>query len=220
MPDKEKAPLIKPNSSTALSIPEPSDIATDGQYFYIVSDRGYLYKTELNGKVVAKSDFSGVDFEAVCVVGEQLIVADEGARKVYYFNKQSLKKERTVVLNYDAATNRGVEGITFNAVKKEFYLFTEKDPVSCLVYDEQWQLKNYFIIRNISDASAACFYNNQLWILSDEDAAIYLLNVETEQVEMKYRLNLINPEGFCFGTNGVLSVCSDDMQKIFNYQGF
>ncbi len=113
-----------------------------------------------------------------------------------------------------------MEGITYNATKKEFYLFTEKDPVSCFVYDELWQLKNYFIIRNINDISAACYYHNQLWILSDEDAAIYQLNIETEQVDMKYRLNLINPEGLCIGSNGILTVCSDDMQKIFNYQGF
>ncbi len=91
---KEKVPMIKPTTSTVLSIPEPSDIATDGQYFYMVSDRGLLYKTELNGKVISKSNFNGVDYEALCVVGDQLIVSDEGSRKIYYFNKQSLKKKK------------------------------------------------------------------------------------------------------------------------------
>jgi uncharacterized protein YjiK len=217
IPVNEKAPLIKPNSATALSIPESSDIATDGQNFFIVSDRGMLYKTDLNGKVILKADFIGVDFEAVCVVGNQLVVSDEGARKIYYFNKETLKKERTVILNYDAATNRGVEGITYNPDRKEYYLFTEKDPVSCFIYDEQWQLKDYFIIKNISDISAACYYKNQIWVLSDEDSGIYHLNIDTKQVELKYHLNLINPEGFCFSPNGIMTVCSDDMQKIFNY---
>lgn len=179
-----------------------------------------LYKTDLNGKVMAKATFEGVDFEAVCVVDDYVIVVDEGVRQVHYFDRQTLTKSRTILLQNQAATNRGVEGMAYQPEQKLFYLFTEKDPASCFVYNEQWQLVDYFILRGISDISGAQFHNNKMWLLSDEESALFELDLQTKQIHKRYRLNLINPEGLYFQQSGVLTVCSDDMQKIFNYQGF
>jgi uncharacterized protein YjiK len=101
--------------------------------------------------------------------------------------------------------------------QKLFYLFTEKDPSSCLIFDEHWQQQDQVIIDGISDISGACYHNNTLWILSDEESAVFTLDKTNYKLEKKYRLNLINPEGICVSNTGLFTICSDDMQTLFNY---
>jgi uncharacterized protein YjiK len=220
VPDFDRVPLLKSDTQTALSIPEPSDIAFENDQYYIVSDRGILYKTDLNGKILAKSSYQGVDYESVCIAGSAVIVIDERVRMVHYFDKQTLQHIRSISVPYNAAANRGVEGILYVPETKLFYLFTEKDPSMCFIYDENWQQKDNIILDGVADISAACYYKNTIWLLSDEESAIFTYDPVQHKLEKKYRLNLINPEGICVVSSGTLTVCSDDMQKLFNYKSW
>lgn len=215
--ERDAVPVIRHHSKTSLSISEPSDIAFDNNQYFIVSDRGTVYKTDLNGKVLAKSVYQGVDYESVCVAGSSVVVVDERVRMVHYFDKQTLERTRSISVPYNAAANRGVEALVYMPDQKLFYLFTEKDPSSCLIFDEHWQQQDQVIIDGISDISGACYHNNTLWILSDEESAVFTLDRTNYKLEKKYRLNLINPEGICVGNTGLFTICSDDMQTLFNY---
>ncbi len=206
---------LKPIAKFNIEVKEPSDIKYDKQRnsFWIVSDNGRLVECDLNGKKIRKAKFKGVDFEGVDIVGNYVVVVDETDRKVHFFDKKSLDLIKTIPLYYAGARNKGFESILYNDKTNEYYLFTEMDPTYLFVYDKNFSLINQIELTFSTDISSARWHNGDLWILSDEDHAIYVLDHDMK-VKKKMVIPVINPEGITFA-DGKIYIVSDDLEKIY-----
>jgi len=214
LPELEK---IKPERSMNLEIAEPSDLVFDASRnsFFVVSDNGYLGETDLNGKLLRKTDEIGIDFEGITLTDKGLVTVDETPRRF-----QLMDKNWAVILSkkiqYNGGRNKGFESITWNAEKRIFLTATEKDPVHLLDLDENFNVINErrfpFSVR---DVSALSIHNGFLWVLSDEDRTIFKCDLNTLQPLRRFLLPIINPEGLTFDQNGNLYVCSDDRERLY-----
>ena len=213
------AQKLKHNWKQKLQISEPSDIclnaAKDG--FFIVSDDGLLFETDLEGKVKRKAAFRGFDFEGVFADQNGVYVMDERTRNVHTFSLPDLVLKRSVEIPYNGGRNKGFESLTWNEAKKQFLTFTEKDPTWIFELDLNFSVLNKQKLKGPSDISAAAFLKGKLFILSDEDHAIFRYNPETMEKEKKFKLDIINPEGLTFGPDGSLYVVSDDLGVLYRF---
>lgn len=210
--------VLKYAEYVSLKIPEPSGISycdvIDG--FYIVSDNGFLYKTDKNGKVVSKADYVGFDFEDVLFVDNQIFVVEEMTRDILVFNND-LEKIKTYHIEYNGGRNKGFESIAYNPDNQHFYMAVEKEPCYIYEFDKHFNQINKTVFKNAGDISALTFYNNHLYVLSDEDNAVYRINKKTFEVIKTYYFSIINPEGICFNNKGQMYIVSDDMERLFTF---
>jgi uncharacterized protein YjiK len=183
----------------------------------MVSDDGFLFETDLEGKILRKSNLKGIDFEAICLVKDLLYISDESARKIYAVNPVDLNLVKTFNLNYAAGRNRGFEAIAFNENQNVFYLISEKEPTLIRIYNEQFQQLSEITFDVTTDISSAYFYQNKLWLLSDEEHLIMQLD-ENFKVQKTLDVKILNPEGFFFNKQGDLTVISDDMAKLYQFE--
>lgn len=209
---------IKYHNSFNTAVPEPSDacLSANQQSLFVVSDNGFLFETDLEGKILRKSTITGIDFEAICLANDLLYISDESARKIYCVNPADLTIIKTFTLTYPAARNSGFEAIAFDETSKLFYLVSEKSPIVIRIYNEQFQQVNEINFDETSDISSAFFYENKLWLLSDEEHLVMQLDVNFKVIK-QYDIKILNPEGFFFNKQGNLTVISDDMAKIYQF---
>jgi uncharacterized protein YjiK len=119
---------------------------------------------------------------------------------------------------FGGGRNRGYEAITFNNAKNVFVLVVEKDPITLFELDADFKIINEINLSKIArDIAAATFYDNHLWLLSDEDRSIFKLNPTTYEVIGQWLLPVINPEGLAFDKEGNLLVTCDDMQRLYYF---
>ncbi|MCC5918825.1 MAG: SdiA-regulated domain-containing protein [Cryomorphaceae bacterium] len=213
-------PKLKPLGYINIEVPEPSDIAVnplkDNSYF-VVSDDGYLFEMNENGKITRKADFYGNDCEGVHADSNYVYVVEEFTRKIRVFDIHTFKLERTLVFPYSGGRNKGYESLTYNPVRKVFVMLTEKDPIYLLELDENLRLINEHYMEGIAgDISAATFYDNHIWLLSDEDMHVIKLNPQTYEEVGRWYIPVINPEGICFD-NGQMLIVSDDMERLYRF---
>ncbi|MGK4567529.1 SdiA-regulated domain-containing protein [Flavobacterium sp. 3HN19-14] len=217
----QKAVSIKPEKYISLDIPEPSDVCfrPDGKSMFIVSDNGFLFETDTEGKIIRKADYAGLDNEAVYVDEKYVYAVEEVTRKIKIFDVNTLKLERTVNLPYSGGRNKGYEALTFNKAKNKFVILTEKDPVYLFELDADLKVVNEINMSKIArDISAATYYNNALWLLSDEDMTVFKLDPNTYEVLAKWKVPIINPEGIAFDKSGNLLIQSDDMKRLYFFK--
>lgn len=210
-------PIERPQS---LTIPEPSDIcvAPDG-VVYIVSDQGYLFETDTEGRVVRKADYRGMDDEAVYADTQFVYVIEEAVRRVKIFDRASLELKRTVTLPYSGGRNKGYEALTYNPSTKKFLVFTEKDPNLVLEVDTDFHVTNEIRLDGLArDISAATFHDGFLWLLSDEDRTVFRVDASTYKPLEKWILPILNPEGIAFSPSGKLLILSDDMRRLYTFE--
>lgn len=217
----QKITKIKPFKKIYLSVPEPSDICLhpNGKTLFIVSDNGYLFETDLEGNVLRKADYKGLDCEGVHADEKFVYVVEEFSRKIRVFDIGTLQLQRTVYLEYNGGRNSAYEAITFNVAKNVFVLFTEKNPIYLFELNQDLQIINEYDLSKISrDISAATYYQDHLWLLGDEEMTVYKLNPKTYQVLDSWKLPVVNPEGLTFDANGNLLILSDDMQMLYYFK--
>lgn len=203
----------------SILVKEPSDVAFSAldQTLYIVSDNGKLYQTDLSGNLLRFcAEEVASDFEGVLVLSNRVLVSDERNRRILIYDTATLELLRTVSLTYHGAMNRGFEAIAFDEETKHFYLFTEKDPLLLYEFDEDFELINVIAPEGINEVSACSWYDESLWVLSDDDRTLYRLN-EDFSIASEWKLKVVNPEGFCFDDSGNLYVVSDDMELLYLY---
>lgn len=209
---------IKPITKHKVDVKEPSDIKFDEERnsFWIVSDNGVLKECDLEGNAIRKAKYKGIDFEGVEIVGNKVLVMDETNRKVHFFDKITLEKERTIQLYYQGGRNKGFESIAYNKKEEKYYIFTEKDPTLLFIYDKEFNLTNQIEINISSDISSARWHNDNLWVLSDEDRRIVVLD-NNYNVIKAYEIPIVNPEGIAF-TNDNMYIVSDDLEKLYVFK--
>jgi uncharacterized protein YjiK len=216
----QKCVVLKPVKSISIRIPEPSDICYNakGDTFFIVSDNGVLFETDYNGKILRQVKQADTDFEAVYSDDQFVYAVDETHRNIFLYSIDTFKVMRTENIPYYGGRNKGYEAFTFNKSKNEFVVFTEKDPAWLFELDKDFSIKNRINVSSLTtDISAATYYNNALWILGDEDRCLIKLNPETYEVIAKWKLPVINPEGFAFDKDGNFLVTCDDMQRLYYF---
>lgn len=213
---------IKPISSEKVEVKEPSDLIVNPKNpktLYMVSDHGFLYETDFSGKILNKFKWNGIDTEAVYAEGNKVYAVEEFGRNINIFDADSKKKIRTINVPYNGGRNKAYEAFTFNPKKNVFVLLTEKDPVYLIELDEDFNKINQMKMKKLaSDISAATFYNDFLWLLSDEDKMVIKMNPETYEVLMRYEIPVYNPEGIAFTSDGKLLILSDNMQTLYQFE--
>lgn len=216
----QKTTKIKPTKFISTAIPEPSDICynPNSDTFFVVSDDGILFETDQEGKIIRSAVENDADFEAVYTDGTNVYAVNERHRKVEVFNSISLKKSKTITVPFGGGRNRGYEALTYNKSKNSFILIVEKDPITLFELDANFAITNQIDLSKMArDFAAASYYENFLWLLSDEDRTVFKLNPNTYEVVGKWELPLINPEGLAFDKNGNLLITCDDMQRIYYF---
>jgi uncharacterized protein YjiK len=200
-----------------LRIKEPSDICVSpDNHLFIVSDNGNLYKTDLQGKIVATSTYEGYDFEAVCCDKNYIYVSEESNRKISVFDFE-LKYLKSYILAYQGGRNKGFEAMCFNEKTNTFTLISEKDPSVRRTYNKDFSSFDEVEMKNFSDVSSLTFHNNFYWILSDEEHTVFQFDINFE-LKNKIKLPILNPEGITFLDNETFLILSDDMQVMYTYK--
>ena len=211
---------LDPTAKIEIQVPEPSDIAhsADGKSLFVVSDNGYLFETDLKGAILRRADYKGLDDEAVFVSESKVYVVEEFTRKIKIFSLPNLVLEKTVKVPYYGGRNKGYEGLTYNKAKAVFSLFVEKDPLYVFELNEKLEKVNEIKLGKLArDISAATYYDDHLWVLSDEDRTIFKLNSKDYSVIDKWEIPVLNAEGLSFGADGNLIVASDALQRLYYF---
>lgn len=214
---------VKPDQFIQLKIKETSDLCIDVDFksFYMVSDNGLLYQTDLQGNVLRQAAIQGIDFEGVYSDSNYVYVLDETARKIIVINKSDLSVHRTVHIPYSGGRNKGYESITFNQARGVFIIITEKEPVYIFELDAQLNKVNEILLPfNVRDISGVTFHKNYLWFLSDEDRTVFQVNPNTYEKVNSWLIPVINPEGIAFDQEDNLYILSDDMERLYIFKSF
>lgn len=211
---------LKPSHSFSIEVDEPSDLVYDFETstLFTVSDNGYLAQIDTTGKLIAKSGEIGIDFEGITLLNNQIIAVDETPRKFSKFDKQFVHKFSKTI-QYHGGRNKGFESITYIPHKNVFLTAIEKDPVVLYELDTLFNvIQEINLPFKISDVSALTFYNNYLWVLSDEDRTVHKCNLDNYKSEKSFLLPIINPEGIAFNEKGDMYICSDDMERLYVFK--
>lgn len=207
---------LDPGKGRNLHVPEPSDICTasDGGY-YVVSDNGILFKLNSEYKIEKESSFKGFDFEGVYADDSLVYVSDESLRQVVIFYAQTLLVKEIKSFTYSGGRNLGMESLVYDVMNGKYIGFTEKEPCLLLQFDKNFSLISQRPLDGIQEVSSITFYNNALWVLSDEGMSITKLDPITFQTISKWEVPILNPEGICFSKTGKLLIVSDDQEELF-----
>lgn len=194
---------------------EPSGICYDksDKTYYVVSDKGSIVHFDADFKVLNKESFKGEDFEAVCINNNLLVISNESARKIYMINKRNLKKIKTIHLNLKGELNKGVEALTYIPELNQYVLLTEAPPIKLLLLNDQFLEVKQLTFSGLSDVSDVTYYNNHLYILSDEDEKILKMNLNLSIVQ-EFSVPVTNPEGLCFDDKKLI-IASDKLHKLY-----
>jgi uncharacterized protein YjiK len=216
----QKVGKLKPTKHITVTVPEPSDICYDSKNdtFYMVSDKGIIFETDKDCKVIRKHKQKGHDFEAVYADGTFVYAVDESNRTIYKYESKSFKLVKSTTIPYYGARNKGYESFDFDPINNKFILITESNPIMLFELDADFKVTRQNDLSAIAeDISSARFHNGFLWLLSDEDSMLLKLNASTYEVLQKWSLPLINPEGLVFDKEGNLLIACDDMQRVYYF---
>jgi uncharacterized protein YjiK len=221
---KDSLTVLDPVAVYTVNVPETSDLCFGAttDILYTVSDRtAKVYKITSQGKVLSELPFTGSDLEGVfCLANQFLYVVEERLRLVYKLDLQgNILGQKTIpVENNDE--NQGLEGITYAAFNKHFYILNEKNPALLIETDEDLNVLKSYPIEFSSDCSGICVdnINQQLWIVSDEEATVNQCTMQGELVK-SYRIPVSNPEGIAFDPEGnKLYVISDAEARLYLFE--
>ncbi len=200
-----------------LKIPEPSDICLhkSGNSVFIVSDRGRIYETDFEGKILRASEQKPYDFEGITFTGgNELFVVDEEKNIICMYNVAALKINDIFRTEIKTSPKSGIEAIC-EIQDGKILAITEKDPVEMFVYTYDFDLLERKKPKVPKDISAACFYKQRLWLLSDEDSAVYLMKDDFITIEKTWKIPFSGAEGIAFTKDGVLMVVSDKTETLY-----
>ena len=201
------------------NIPEPSDVVYDKEtnHFFIVSDHGMLFECNLDGSIIRKAEYEGLDFEGVEVKDSFLYVSDESPRKVYKYRKSDLSMVKEYSVSWAGAMNKAFESITYNYAKKCFVLVAQY-PTVIIEYNDDFKEINRYKFHSTRDVSDARWYNGDIYLLGSLDETIFKCDPITYEVKEWYKIDVLNPEGLAFDADGNVTITSDNLQRIYFFK--
>ena len=200
-------------------IPEPSDVVydKDSKHLFIVSDHGMLFECDLEGNVIRKAAEEGLDFEGVEVTDSFVYVSDETPRIIYKYLKSDLSFIKNYRVTWNGAANKAFESITYNQTKKCFVLVSEA-PAVIIEYDDHFRELERYPFKHTRDVSGARWYNGAMYLIGGKDDIVFKCDPTTYAVQEYYNINVYNPEGLAFDTDGNVTITSDDLQRIYFFK--
>jgi uncharacterized protein YjiK len=200
-------------------IPEPSDVVYDKgtKHLFIVSDHGKLFECDQEGNIIRKAPKEGMDFEGVEVTDSFIYVSDETPRKVYKYRKTDLSLVKEYTVTWGGAANKAFESITYNETRNCFVLVSER-PIVIIEYNDEFKELNRVSFHSARDMSGARWYKGAMYLLSSMDETIFKCDPNTYEVQEKYKINVLNPEGLAFDADGNVRITSDDLQRLYFFK--
>ncbi len=200
-----------------LKFREPSDLSFDPQgNIWVASDDGFMVKIDALGNILKRSAKFPYDLETISYHNDMIYTVDERGNIMHLFDTNFIEKNH-FQLSINTALNRGVEALFYHPTKKFFVCITEKKPI-LRELDSAMNTTNSFELPLEGDISSGMYYNNQVWLLSDESSCIYILNKDTYKLEKTLPLNILNAEGIACDAKGIIYIVSDDINTIYKYQ--
>jgi len=197
---REKSPeVLTYYLSEPIPVPEPSglDLSFDEKGFWVVSDQNSkVYLIDSWGKEIKSFEVNGEDLEGITVVNDSLLaIVLERTREVIILDTSGNELKRAT-LNLKGELNSGLEGITYDPVKKIFYILNEKNPGLLLTLDENLTEQKRNTLKFAKDFSGVFFdeNDNSLWILSDESQRIFKTDLSGIPIE-EFKIKVAQPEG-------------------------
>ncbi len=213
------SPLVI-QSKSVINIPEPSDIclSADGKNLYIVSDRGYLYITDLNLVNIKKINLHKKDAEAVFANEKYIYIMEERSRTISVYDAKTYDSLWSKKLYFEGKyKNHGFESLTYNPIRKIFIAVSEKHPMQVWELDEELNQIKIIPISGAKDISSATWYQNKLYFLSDEDSKIMEVDPVNYTIKKEWYLGIENPEGICFLSSGQFIIVCDEISTMYKY---
>jgi len=200
-----------------LKFREPSDLSFDPQgNIWVASDDGFMVKIDTLGNILKRSAKFAYDLETICYHNDMIYTVNERGNMMHLFDTNFVEQNH-FQLAISTALNRGVEALFFRPDKKCFVCVTEKKPI-LRELDSSMNTTNTIELPLEGDISSGMYYNNQVWLLSDESSCIYILNKNSYKLEKTLPLNILNPEGIASDAKGIIYIASDDMNTFYKYQ--
>ncbi len=124
-----------------------------------------------------------------------LAVVLERTREVVLLDTSGKELKRKTI-DLEGELNSGLEGITYNPKKKNFYILNEKDPGLLLTLDQNLVEQKRDMLKFAKDFSGIFFdeNDNTLWILSDESKRIFKTDLSGNPIE-EFKIKVDQPEG-------------------------
>jgi len=202
-----------------LQIPEPSDVCLsfNGQSLFIVSDQGAIFETDLNGKIIRSRKTGLNDCEAVAIRGaSEVIIVEERNRRIKLVNTTDFSDKSNYSIPLKGKSNSGFEAITSDS--KNWYLFSEKNPAAIFILSNQLKGVEQKKLNVPGDISGATWHDGQLWLISDEMSAIYIMNKDLTSIKKTFNINVQSAEGIAFIDSGTIVVVSDKDETLYFFK--
>jgi uncharacterized protein YjiK len=203
----------------SLQIPEPSDICLsfNGQSLFIVSDQGAIFETDLSGKIIRSRKTGFDDCEAVAIRGSmEVVVVEERNRRIKLLSSKDFSDKANISIPFKGKANSGFEAITSNS--KNWFLFSEKNPASIFTLNNELKEIKQELLHVPGDISGATWHEGQLWLISDEMSAIYIMDKGLTSIAKTFTINVKNAEGIAFIDSGTIVVVSDKEESLYFFK--
>ena len=203
--------------------------------FAITNAPRFVYELSKKGEILRTIELLGFnDTEDITYIEDDLFAIVDEENKTFYVvrikeNQTSInifESIKQVKLDYNYFENFGLEGITYNKSKDEFYLVNERLPkkvisVEGLMSGKTLKIKTLDnLIKNnyyLSDLSAIHFDNikKELFLLSDESKILAMVNQEGDFISFfdikadPYLSKMIHPEGITTDNDGYIYIVGE-----------
>lgn len=212
-------PRLEYLDRAGLAVEEPSDLVQVDGHLYTVSDsHSKIYEVQPDGDTNVYLDIDANDLEALgyeAARGE-FLVADESSAKIWSIDDHGKRHDAIEVA--DAADgNSGIEGLTVTPDGHTFVV-KEKDPVEIFELDGSGAVIGHVTPEFANDLSAITYngLDHHLYVLSDQDQAVFRLRPTTLEPDRAWRLPVDKPEGLAFD-GSTLYVVSDSEARIYTF---
>ena len=205
------------NFKTISKINEASWICynSDTSSFFVVWDEWEITELDENLKKLRKYKYDkNYDFESIICENNYLLTTNEKTWKIYKIDINSFKILKKYKIDWYKLDKKWIEGFT-KIWEKKYIISTQTKKDNLLILE--FRDNKFEVIEKIDfpyfDLSWLDFYENTLYIISDENDKIFKYNLEKKEIMQKIKLPLGNWEGISLDKSWKIFL-SDDNGKV------
>jgi uncharacterized protein YjiK len=211
--------------SILLDVAEPSGLswALNHKDLLVVDDRtNRAYIIDTKGKELAQFPYHGDDTEGVTIDTEnkEIWIAEEADSELIHLDSSGNKLNSFKIdINRDSK-KKGLEGLTFDAKNKTFYILNEGEPGLLIKWKVNTGIESQKQLQFAQDYSGIFFDNadQSLWIVSDQSQKLFYCDLDAN-VKQSFDLDYPKAEGVVVDiANERLYIVSDSERKLFIYK--
>lgn len=186
-------------NSYKVNVKEPSDLATDGEFLYTVSDKtNRIYKISIEGKIIQEYNFEGDDLEGITFDkrDDSFWICEERKKEIVHVDKTGkiLSKHKVDIPSKNEKS--GLEGICINTFNNNIWVVNEKKPSLLIELNTKLEIIQTTKLNFADDFSGLYFdsITKILWMVSDESKCLIGYNPENQSFK-KYDIDVQKAEG-------------------------